>query len=471
MKVLLVNPGSNSSVTAGRYRRFLAPMPPISIAYVAAALETAEIDVEFYDDYTSGDGRTGLMDHIRDSDAGIIGLSCVTVTAGRTYDIARDIRKHFPDKKIIMGNIHPSIFHREILQDNLADAIVLGEGEKTIVDLVRAFDGDNAFSEVKGIAYRDNGSVQVTEPQEFVTDLDTLPFPAWHLFPLERYRIFNFARVREPGALVLGSRGCPYNCTFCSLKIMGRRRRRRSPGSIADEFEFLHDKFGYVQMSFIDPMFPFSKREALAFSDEIIKRGLQKKMCWITETRVDHVDAEMLEAMHKSGLRRIMYGFESGTQEGIDTMEKNFTMDQARRAVEATKKAGIQIIGFFILGAPGETVESMNQTINYAASLNIDFAKFTVFSPFPGTKVYEDMMRDNIIEKTDRWEKFTNYPSKNIPAIFVPETVKNEDLVRLQKKAFFKFYLRPKMILKHLFKIRTLSLRDIIDGFFTLLRQ
>lgn len=471
MKVLLINPGANTTASAGSYKRFLAPMPPISIAYVAAALEASCIDVDFYDDYTSSTGRHGLMDYIEHCDADILGLSCVTVTAGRTYEIAEEIRSRFPEKKIIMGNIHPSVFHKEILADNLADAIVLGEGELTVTELVRAFEGEKAFEDVKGIAWRDNGDVRVNAPQDFVANLDELPFPAWHLFPIGKYRIFNFARVREPGALVLGSRGCPYNCTFCSLKIMGRRRRRRTAASIADEFEYLHDRFGYVQMSFIDPMFPYSKREALTFSEEIISRGLQKKMCWITETRVDHVDEEMLVAMRKSGLRRIMYGFESGSQQNIDTMEKNFTMDQARQAVEATQRAGIQIIGFFILGAPGETVNSMDQTINYAASLNIDFAKFTVFSPFPGTKVYDDMVRDNVIEKTDRWERFTNYPSKEIEAIYVPEAVSNEDLVRMQKKAFLKFYLRPGMILRHILSIRTLGLRDILDGVLTLLKK
>ncbi|MCK5845789.1 MAG: hypothetical protein KAG97_13835, partial [Victivallales bacterium] len=232
-----------------------------------------------------------------------------------------------------------------------------------------------------------------------------------------------------------------------------------------------HDRFGYVQMSFIDPIFPFSKREALDFSDELIRRGLHKKMCWITETRVDLVDEEMLVAMKKSGLVRIMYGFESGTQKGIDSVKKNFTVEQARSAVAATRAAGVQTIGFFILGVPEDNVESMEATIKYAANLDIEFAKFTVFSPFPGTQVYNEMIDNGDIVATDKWESFTNYPSKEIPAIYIPKGVTNDDLIRLQRKAFVHFYLRPKMILRHLFRVRTLGLRDVINGIITLFRK
>jgi len=464
MKVLLINPGCSTEATAGDYSRFLAPMPPISMAYVAAALDRAGIDVSVYDDYTAGAGRFDLLREVRERAPDVVGLSCVTVTAPRTYEIARDIRDYYPGVKIIMGNLHPSVFHRETIERGLADAVVLGEGEITTVKLVEAMASGGDLSGVKGIAYNDNGGAAVTGPQEFVEDLDSLPFPAWRLFPIERYRIFNFARVREPGTLVLGSRGCPFNCTFCSLKIMGRKRRRRSAANIADEFEYLHDGFGYVQPSFIDPIFPFTKKEGVEFSEELIRRGLHRKVVWVTETRVDLVDYELLSVMRGAGLRRIMYGFESGTQEGIDNIRKNFTMDQARKAVAATKKAGVEIIGFFMLGVPGDTVESMEATIAYAASLDIDFAKFTVFSPFPGTKVYEDMVRSGEVPEDAPWETFTNYPSEEVPAVYMPEGVTNEDLIRLQRKALLAFYLRPKMILQQLLKVRTLSLRDMLDG-------
>ncbi len=468
MKVLLINPHTDSEATAGRYRRFLSPMPPISLAYVAAALDCAGIDVSVYDDYTAGGSRKMLLANIEAVKPDIIGLSCVTPTAARTYEIAEDLRREVPDVKIVMGNLHPSVYYREIISKGLADAVVIGEGEITFVELVKAWEDGASPAVVKGIAYSENGVVAVTPPRPFVEDLDSLPYPAWRFFPIERYCMFNFARVRKPATLVLGSRGCPYGCNFCSLKIMGRRRRRRSARNIADEFEFMNSEFGYRQMSFIDPIFPFSEAEALEFSEELIRRGLHKKVTWITETRVDLVNKRMLSAMKEAGLSRIMYGFETGTEEGLESIDKSFTVEQTRKAVADTRKAGIQIIGFFMIGVPDDTVSSIENTIRFAKSLDIDFAKFTVFSPFPGTKIHDEMKEKGIIPDNPKWEQFTNYPTRIKPPIFLPEGVTNEDIIRLQKKAFVSFYLRPRTILKHLFHIRAIGIKDILSGIITL---
>lgn len=464
MRFLLINPHISTTATAGHYKRFLTSMPPISLAYVAAALRDAGADVRVFDDYTHGGDPAELERVIRDAQPHAVGLTCVTPTARRTLDIAEQIKKNHPDIKLVLGNIHASVYYREILERGLADIIVMGEGEDTVTDLAPALESGASLRDVPGIAYRDNGEIILTPQRAFTDDLDALPYPAWDLFPLERYRLFSFAVVREPGTLVLGSRGCPYGCNFCSLKIMGKKRRRRSAASIADEFQWLLDEFGYVQMSFIDPMFPFTKKEGIEFSEELIRRGLHEKIVWTTETRVDHVDQELLDTMRRSGLRRIMYGFEAGGQEGIDAINKSFKIDQARSAVAMTKKAGVQIIGFFMLGVPGETTASADRTIDYSVSLGIDFAKYTVFSPFPGTRVYEDMKASGQIPAEDDPDAFTNYPTKDRPPVFIPEGLTNDDIVRLQRKAFLKFYLQPKQILNQLFRVRSLKLSDMING-------
>ncbi len=471
MNVLLINPHTDSEATAGRYRRFLSPMPPISLAYVAAALDSAGIDVSVYDDYTTAGSREMLLENIGAVKPDIIGLSCVTPTAARTYEIAEDIRRAVPNVKIVMGNLHPSVYYKEIITKGLADAVVIGEGEVTFAELVKAWESGASPGGVKGIAYAENGEVAVTEPRPFMEDLDSLPYPAWRLFPIERYCMFNFARVRAPATLVLGSRGCPYGCNFCSLKIMGRRRRRRSTGNIADEFEFMNSEFGYRQLSFIDPIFPFSESEALEFSGELVRRGLQRKIAWITETRVDLVNEKMLKEMKEAGLARIIYGFETGTEEGLESIDKTFSVEQTRKAVADTRKAGIQIIGFFMIGVPGDTVGSIENTIKFARSLDIDFAKFTVFSPFPGTKIHDEMKGQGIIPDNPRWDQFTNYPTHSKPPIFLPEGVTNKDIVRLQKKAFISFYLRLSMIFKHVFLIRAIGIKDILSGIITLISK
>jgi radical SAM superfamily enzyme YgiQ (UPF0313 family) len=369
---------------------------------------------------------------------------------------------------LILGNIHPSVFYESILHDNIADIVVHSEAEESLPKTIRTIEQGEDLRSVRGISFRDNGGVVVTEPYPLIDNLDSIPFPAWHLFPRERYRIFNFASVKSPGVLILGSRGCPYRCTYCSLKIMGKKRRARTPKNIVDEIELLYEKYGYLQPSFIDPIFPFSKQEGIAFSREMISRGLHRKVVWITETRVDHVDEELLRTMRDAGLRRIMYGFEVGTEQTMESLQKRASLGDALRAVEQTRRAGVEIIGFFMLGVPNDTRKTIEQTIRFAASLDIDFAKFTVFSPFPGTEAYNELLRDGKIPHTYEWERFTNYPTRKNPPIFLPGTLTTHDIIRLQKKAFVKFYLRPAMIYRQLFRIRTLGIRDFLNGLLTL---
>jgi len=464
MKVLLVNAYEDPRLTAGRYSRFLMTMPPISIAYVAAALERAGDSVIFYDDQLEKGNRKKFFDRVRREAPDVVGFSVVTPMAQGVFQLAAELRSFDPTIKIMMGNIHADLFGSRILEKGLADYIVHGEGEETTPELIRAIQEKRNLETVSGISFREDGKVVRTEPRAHIEDLDAVPFPAWHLFPTEKYEIFNFASVKKPGALILGSRGCPYQCNFCCLKIMGTRRRKRSPANIAEESEWLHEQFGYRQVSFTDPIFPLTKKEGLSFSQEMMARGLHKKAVWITETRVDLVDLELLQAMQESGLRRIMYGFETGSAGGLTAIKKHATLQAARNAVEVTRRAGIQIIGFFMLGVPEETHQSVNETIEFARSLDIDFAKFTVFSPFPGTKIYEEFISQGTIPDTDQWERFTNYPSQKNPPIYLPKDLSLKDIIRYQRRALLRFYLRPRIVLRHLFKIRTLGIRDLLGA-------
>ena len=465
MRVLLINTVAQSRVTAGDYHRFLSPMPPITLAYLAAALEQAGVTVAVHDEWKNQGDLGELERAIRRFRPHAVCLSVVTAIMPATERIAREIRERFPRIPIVMGNIHADLFFREILEAGLADVVVHGEGEETIVELMEELSRPSPdLSRIQGISFVDDGVVQSTEQRPFVLDLDTLPFPAWHLFPMERYRIFNFARVREPGLLILGSRGCPFGCTYCSLKIMGQTRRRRSAANIVDEIEYIHDRFGVVQPSFTDPIFPFSKREGNAFAEEILRRGLEKRIIWITETRVDLVDGEMLRTLAASGLKRIMFGFETGDSDALDAIKKGHGLDAGREAVRAAHDAGVEVIGFFMLGIPGSTTLNLQATIDYAVSLDIDFAKFTVFVPFPGTVVHDELLQQGKLDDPSDWRRYTSYPTRTQPPIYVPDDCTVEDIIRYQRKAYRQFYLRPHMILHQLFKVRTLSPRDMVDG-------
>ncbi len=366
----------------------------------------------------------------------------------------------------MQGGVHATVFDRLLLESGETDFVIQNEGEITAVKLIECLANGGNLEDVKGISWMADGEYRRNAPQPMIQDLDTIPFPAWHLLPWERYRLFNFARVEDPATLVLGSRGCPYRCNFCSLTVMGHTRRKRSIGNLVDECEYMYDRFGMKQMAYVDPIFPISRKEAIAFRDEVVKRGLHKHQVWTTETRVDLMCRETVEAMYESGCRRVMFGFETGDQETLEAIRKDFELAQAYEAVRLCKQVGMQVIGFFIIGSPGETERSINMTIDFSCDLGIEFAKYTCFVPYPGTEIYNDFLKDGTLKMPEALDfgRYTSYPTDENPAIYVTEKLTQADLMRLQKKAFRKFYLRPGMIARHLFEIRALNVNDMYNG-------
>lgn len=468
MKVLLINPSFNLEKALGRFRRIYNVMPAINLAYLAAVLEKNGNEVEIIDDAALQIGSDGILDVIKPKKPDLIGISCLTQTAPDVFSLAKKIKQYDKTTPLVLGNLHASLFAQEILKNRIADIVVHGEGEYTFLELINAIEDGKDLKGVEGISFLSEDRVVHTPPRPFIENLDELPFPAWHLFPLKKYRLFSFDEIKSPAMIISGSRGCPYRCTFCSLLIMGNRRRKRSPRNIADEFEYLSNNFGYKQISFVDPIFPMRKEEGLEFCQELTSRGLHKRVVWTTETRVDRVDRELLERMKEAGCRRIMYGFESGAKSVLESLQKGFSLEDATRTMKITRDVGIETIGFFMLGAPGETLETIEETINFAKELNIDFAKFTILVPYPGTKIYNDLVSEGTL-KTSEWHRFTSYPSKGTEPIYTPDGLSSKDLIVMQRKATFEFYVRPKMIFRHLFQIRTVKIRDLFYGLASLL--
>lgn len=465
MKVLLVNIYRSPDHLGGYYGKVFAQMPPITLAILAAALEAAGIDVQVYDDALAGGDASRLEAAVRQAAPTIVGLSLITSVMSEAPRVVAAIRAGAPEAHIVAGNIHAGLYHEELLRSRQADVVVHGEGEVTLVELARELSRPSVdLSRVLGISFLDGERVVATAPRPYVENLDSLPFPAWHLFPMSRYRILSFARVRDPGFLVLGSRGCPFGCTYCSLRVMGRVRRCRSVANIADEVEAMHSRYGWVQPSFVDPIFPLTKREGLAYAAELVRRGLHRRQVWITETRTDLVDLELMQALRESGLRRVMFGFEVADPEELSRLRKGASVDAGMKAVEACRKAGVQVVGFFMLGVPGATRESMQRSIDYAKELDLDFAKYTVFVPYPGTPLHDDLLASGRLRQPDNWRRYTSYPTHQMPPVYLPDGLDDRTIVAFQRKAHLSFYLRPRIIARQLLRIRSLTARDFADA-------
>lgn len=469
MRVILINPGIDLK-KFGSYAPLMEPMPCIGLAYLAAVLEKNNIEVIVIDDFVRGSGLKGILKDIEEIKPDIVGISCLTPSAPITFSLAKEIKNYNKNIKVVLGNLHASIFAEDILKNENVDFIVHNEGEISFLNLVLSLQNKKNFSEIKGISYKDNGNIFHNPSQPLIEKLDELPFPAWHLFPHKSYGFLPFVDIYKPGLSILGSRGCPYRCTFCCLGYMGVKYRTRDAGKIVDEFEYLIERFKVRQVSFVDAIFPLTKSQGEKFCNEMIKRKINKKVVWTVETRVDLIEEELLKIMKEAGCRRIIFGIESGVPELLKRINKNYTPEDVKKAVDMCRKAGIETVGLFMIGLPGEDEKMTFQTINFAKRLNLDFAKFAITVPLPGSKIYYDLKKEGKLERAD-WENFTTFNPDPKKLVIATEKISPERLIELQRIAHKEFYFRIKIILRHLFKIRTITWKYLILGVYSLLRR
>ena len=305
---------------------------------------------------------------------------------------------------------------------------------------------------------------------EPIEDLDALPRPAWKLFPWRDYSFLPFVTVAKPCLAISGSRGCPFRCKFCAMGYMGNLVRKRSPVSIADEIEWLVKEFGARHIGFVDPIFPLDKKHAIATCRAIRAKNMPENWWWTCETRVDIVDEEMCREMKLARCKRILFGIESGVNEVLAGVGKGYTTDNVKRGIVAARSAGLEISAFFMLGLPGETKETAKQTIDFALSLDIDFAKFAITIPLPGSELYDDLVKQGKISQPE-WESFTTFNPDPDSLPYIPEGMTGKELLQLHRMANVKFYLRPKMIFRHLFVIRSIGLKMMFNGAMLILKQ
>lgn len=436
----------------GKPRRLKYAMPPLGLAYLVAVLEKNNVDVELIDDYVSDIGIEGIIKKVKEKKPGVVGISCLTPSAMEVYTIAKEIKVHRPDTKIVLGNVHASYFAETILKEKIADIIVHYEGEYTLLELVKAIEENKDLESVKGVSFLKGSEVIRTPSRPFIENLDELPFPAWHRFPIEFYRFPSFVTSDKSALPVLASRGCPSRCIHCSaVKTMGKEYRGRQPSKIIDEIEYLIENFNLKQIVFLDATFALQKKHGMKICDEMISRKISNKITWSCETRPDVVDKELLQKMYEAGCRRICYGFESGIQPLLDALMKGFTLEDSRNAARYTKEIGIKTIGSFIFGTPGETKKTIKQTIQFAKELKLDFVKYHILTPFPGTPFYENLMMTNKLD-VDIWKKIGSFYPDVGNMIYVPDGLDRKELIRMQRHATLGFYLHPKFLFNQILK-------------------
>ncbi|MBI2850773.1 MAG: B12-binding domain-containing radical SAM protein [Chloroflexi bacterium] len=378
--VLLIYPYFRPSRDRSIFR-----FPPLGIAYLAAALQKNGYRVGVLD--CTFLNREDALKRVVENGVDIVGIYVMVTMKDDATWFARNLRQCC--KMLVAGGPLPSSDPVSFLDD--FDLAVRGEGERTIVEIAQAYEGARSLESISGLAYRQNSQgakadIVFTTPRLPEPDLDSIAFPARELLPNEQYIRQGRQKFGKATTSIITTRGCPFNCEFCSNAVFGVSYRQRSPKNVVDEMEQAL-ALGYDRVHFADDVFTLRKDRLLGIIDEIKSRGLRFE--WECLSRVDSMDPETARLMRDAGCDRVFFGIESANESVLKIMRKNITVEKARRAVEIARRAGIKSGAFFILGYPGDTETTILETVKFASSLPLDYLSFTMPYPIPGTALFE----------------------------------------------------------------------------------
>lgn len=430
MDVLLINP-RNDFLERGRIRAKLALYPPLGILYLAAVLEKKGVVVKIIDAIASNSSLEEIISSTRDDKPRIIGITATSPQIKGAVQLAIAVKEVFANEiTIALGGAHVSADTSFVNRFDCFDFSVEGEGEITFPELVlRVLNGKKIKGNYKG---------------ENINDLDEIPFPARHLISHENYFIENY---RKYFATIHTSRGCPFNCLYCSNPITGRKIRFRSPTNIVDEIQHCVNTYDVKLILFTDDTFTVNRKHTAEICHEIMKRNI--KIDWFCETRADLVDKDLLELMYKSGCREISFGVESGNEKlRVEVIRKRIKNVQFIEAFKFCREIGIRTCAFCMLGFPSETRKDMYQTYTLCLKLKPDIMGLHLTVPMPGADIFYQAIRQKKID-SDVWDQYAKGLIANQP-VYIPNGFSLSDLRAVQKDIYQKFYFRPQYIISRL---------------------
>ncbi len=453
MKILLVNPpraheivGNNPTLIEERRGH----NPPLGLLYLAGYLrantphQVAVLDAQVEElDYP------GLRDRIAAFAPEVVGVTAMTLTLLDVVRTVAEAKAAAPACRVVVGGPHAHLYPRETLDLPGVDYLVLGEGEETLARLVEALDRPERLRTIPGLVFRDGSEVVNTGAPAAIADLDALPQPARDLVPYRKYS--SLLSRGEVVTTLFTSRGCPFRCRFCDRPHLGKRFRARSPQNVLAELEECLGQ-GIREFLFYDDTFTVDRARAAAICDEIVGRGL--KICFDVRARVDTVDEALLAKLKAAGCAGVHYGVEAGTDQTLRILRKGITLEQVERTFALTRRAGLPILAYFMIGNPGETAADIRNTFAVARRLRPDYLHLTVLTPFPGTEIYAEALERGII-KRDVWQEFAARPTADFCPPVWEEHLTRAELEALLVEGYRSFYLRPSYVLKRLVKLRS----------------
>jgi len=450
-KIIFLNPPLTTQLRYGKLSQAAVVEPPLGLAFLAAVTRKAGFISSILDSSALGMSAEESVKKILKEQPDFLAITLTTLALKNCVKLAKMVKENSPKTKIIVGGCHFTSLPMETLQENPCfDLGVIGEGEATLKELLEAVSFNKPLSLVQGIALRENGKITLTSSRKRINDLDSLPFPAFDLLPrLDRFYHPTPQSIKYlPTISLITSRGCNGHCLFCDRKTFGNLIQLNSAQYIVEMLEKLQKDFGIKGVIFEDDNFFISEERLTEFSRLINKKKL--KIAWTSQSRIDNISEEKLKIAKSAGCWQILYGIESGSQEILDFYKKEISLSEIKNAVYLTKKHGLSVKGFFILGGPLETERTLAQTRDLIKQLPFDDISITFFTPYPGAQASKDVSKFGEFDRD--WSKFSCFEP-----VFVPFGLSKDAIIKAQQDNLKNFYAQPRIIWSYLSRLNSLK--------------
>ena len=459
-KILFLNPPLSLEELYGNLAEGGSELPPLGLAILSAVTRNSGYETKILDATALKLNYKQTVNEILKENPNYLAITSVTISIFNAANIARSVKEKNPKIITIIGGPHLTAVPEETMQKfQEFDIGVIGEAEETIVELLNSLDKKKKLNNIKGLIIRNKNKLKKTIQRPFIKNLEKLPFPAWDLLPdlLKYYQPAADSLHRSPATLLITSRGCPGQCIFCDKKVFGNLIRGYSAKYVIDMIKYLQKNYGIKDLFIEDDNFLIFKQRTKDICELIIKENID--ITFSIMGRVDVIDEQILHLLKKAGCWQINYGIESGSQKILDILNKGTTVEQNKKAILLTKKAGIKVKGLFMMGNFGETKETIKETLNFIKKTPMDDFHITCYTPLPGADAW--YLAQKYGEFDSDWKKVSMFKADN----FIPNGFTKKQLEKYYKKAWATFYLRPRIIFYYTKKLKDKQMRrKIIRG-------
>ena len=444
--LLLINPPITLEERYGSFASVGSQAPPLGLCYLASSAKKFGYSVQIIDAPALDMDLTRTMAEIVKIDAELIGLTASTVSIYRASDLAKELKERGTKASILIGGPHVSSLPIETLEEfKEFDIGVINEGEFIVPEIIACYKEGGSIGDIAGLVYREGEEVVLSPPRKNIEDIDSIPYPAWDLLPYlpKSYKPSPHSYLKLPSSSLMSSRGCNGTCTFCARPFMGEKYRGHSAHYTVGMIDHLVKAYGIRDIMFYDDNFLLDKKRVQTICEEILNR--KYKISWSCLARPEAIADDLFKLIKRAGCWQIAYGIESADQTILNNVKKRVTVERVEEVIRKTNEAGIHSRGYFMVGCPGETKETVEKTTRFLITSSLRDFHVTFCTPMPGAELFEtaqqygEFARD--LKKLGFWDP-----------VFIPKGMTKQQLIDAHMRMYRKFYLRPSVILRYLIK-------------------